>query len=987
MSSVARRRKVARRLTKVGTVLLVSLSLFYFLPDVLAALHLYPEPKPRYDYHLVFPRDGAFSGNDDAPGEVMYVVERRDKSIPGMVDLTYFSKNNTVVIVETNLRNLSVSAKAVYHDEAWKMLMFDWRDDATLYKTYFVDKKVLYVDLKIDGPMNALTFIDVPKPTKILLDGADYSSSTVWTGGSASGSITAPVPANKVRHLAEIWFVEHRTVAPTAIATSDKTVVKLGEPIQFDGSASHDNDGNLSIKQHYWDFGDGEYAVGPKPVHAYNVTFPVAYRVDLVVEDWDRMVDRTSLYVNVNRGDSWPPVADAGPDVVGSEDESQVLNGSLSHDNTGIVSYEWTTGDGGNESGAVVAHAYARSGRYTATLVVKDAAGNIAIDSAAVEVVNRPPVAVAGPDISGAVNQSLIFDGSRSSDTPSDQPGLVHVWDFGDGTGGGGKVRKHAYSRAGDYNVTLTVIDDDGAQSTDQLAVQVEDRPNLPPVIRPIKDVFVRFGSPWSLNLGPYVSDDNISSLALSTDSVYAQPFPTNETRLALRLHYSDPLVTKEAVRVTVDDGQFNTSATFNVTVLEDDWPPDPVGSIAAQTVPEDETLRDAFNVKDYFADRDVNDTLTFAAIAPPTVSLRIETDGSVTIRGSKDWSGQATASIRAEDPRGAWVDQTFIITVTPVNDAPFVASQPVDFSVRLGEEWTIDLDTVFDDVDDQALVYTASDPAVKVDPATGIASWKPSRADESIEVYFTASDGRLTNQTLKIRVVAVQAGLDPVVVGIGALLAVLATMIVGLLYRRHRWKYEVHEAFVVTEAGLLAAHVSAAGSKLIHQELVAAMLSAIRKFVQESFGKDREGERGLGRLDYEGFVISVEQGEGFFVAVVMSGADSPPLRRCMRAAIAAVSARWGKELKDWDGDEERLAGMDEVLRDAFDLPSLAHGTPSEPESESDDADEGEDKEKKEDDAGGSEDGGDPEEEKQDDAKDEGSPNDDAPIEKEKSES
>jgi PKD repeat protein len=523
--------------------------------------------------------------------------------------------------------------------------------------------------------------------------------------------------------------------------------------------------------------------------------------------------------------------------------------------------------------------------------------------------------------VTGAVNQSLIFDGSRSADTPSDLKNLVHVWDFGDGTGGDGAVRKHAFAKAGDYTVTLTVIDDDGARSSDTLVARVEDRPNLPPAIRPIRDVFVRLGEPWPLNLEPYISDDNLSSLLLATDSPYAQPFPTNETRLALRLHYTDPLVRTETVKVSVDDGQYNASGTLNVTVVENDWPPEPVGEIPAQVMKEDEEKRAAFSAKDFFTDRDANDTLEYTAVAPPEVSVTVESDLTVTIKGAKDWFGTVTASIRAVDDASAWYEQPFKIVVEAVNDAPFVVFQPTNVNVRLGEEWRFGLADVFDDVDDITLTYTSSDPAVKVDPATGAATWRPSTAEESVEVAFTAKDREgLAVSTSKIKLVAVRAGLDPATVSLGALLAILLTLIFTFLYLRHVWKFQVHEVFVVTEAGLLASHVSSSRSRVVHQELVAAMLTAIRKFVQESFGEEKQAERGLGRLDYEGFVISVEQGKGFFVAIVLSGADSPPLRKKMRSAVAALEARWGEVLKDWDGDEERVEGMDELVRREFEL-------------------------------------------------------------------
>ena len=55
------------------------------------------------------------------------------------------------------------------------------------------------------------------------------------------------------------------------------------------------------------------------------------------------------------------------------------LDGRASTDDRGIVSYSWNLGNpsGANLTGAVVSYDYRRSGTYHATLVVRDAAGQL----------------------------------------------------------------------------------------------------------------------------------------------------------------------------------------------------------------------------------------------------------------------------------------------------------------------------------------------------------------------------------------------------------------------------------------------------------------------------------------------------------------------------------------------------------------------------------------------------------------------------------
>ena len=87
--------------------------------------------------------------------------------------------------------------------------------------------------------------------------------------------------------------------------------------------------------------------------------------------------------------------------------------------------------------------------------------------------VNIPPVAVATADpTSGTVPLTVTFDGSGSTDAD----GIIssYLWDFGDGSTGNGVTATHTYETEGSYNATLTVTDDQGAQTTSSaIAIEV----------------------------------------------------------------------------------------------------------------------------------------------------------------------------------------------------------------------------------------------------------------------------------------------------------------------------------------------------------------------------------------------------------------------------------------------------------------------------------------------------------------------------------
>ena len=120
--------------------------------------------------------------------------------------------------------------------------------------------------------------------------------------------------------------------------------------------------------------------------------------------------------------------------------------------------------------GTVVAWGMDNSGESTVPTglsgVVAISAGahhNLAIVLPAVPS-NTAPTANPGGPYLGAVNTSIAFDGSLSSDPDGDP--LTYAWDFGDGSATDTQAAPtHSYAAAGVYNVCLTV--DDGSAGSD----------------------------------------------------------------------------------------------------------------------------------------------------------------------------------------------------------------------------------------------------------------------------------------------------------------------------------------------------------------------------------------------------------------------------------------------------------------------------------------------------------------------------------------
>ena len=158
------------------------------------------------------------------------------------------------------------------------------------------------------------------------------------------------------------------------------------------------------------------------------------------------------------------------------------FDASASSDPDGrIESYSWDFGDGRTASGRVVEHQYNSAGNFNVTLTVTDNENSQSSSSKNIEVKNTiPPIAryTVAPN-TGSVDTVFRFDGSNSEDR--DGRIVRYEWDFKDGTVLDGRVVHHKFERSDDFNVKLTVFDNEGLESFMEKEILVR---GVPPVAR-----------------------------------------------------------------------------------------------------------------------------------------------------------------------------------------------------------------------------------------------------------------------------------------------------------------------------------------------------------------------------------------------------------------------------------------------------------------------------------------------------------------------
>jgi len=138
-----------------------------------------------------------------------------------------------------------------------------------------------------------------------------------------------------------------------------------------------------------------------------------------------------------------------------------------------IVSYNWDFGDGATATEPAPVHTYKEKGTYRVVLEVLDSGGHTVLDELTVRVFNRAPHAEFHYSPYGAPrDHPITFDASDCYDP--DGSIAEYVWEFGDGTTANGVRVEHIFPQRLEYEVTLTVIDDDGTENKTVRTVIVE---------------------------------------------------------------------------------------------------------------------------------------------------------------------------------------------------------------------------------------------------------------------------------------------------------------------------------------------------------------------------------------------------------------------------------------------------------------------------------------------------------------------------------
>ncbi len=135
----------------------------------------------------------------------------------------------------------------------------------------------------------------------------------------------------------------------------------------------------------------------------------------------------------------------------------------------------------------------------------------------------------------------------------------------------------------------------------------------------------------------------------------------------------------------------------------------------------------------------------------------------------------------------------------------------------------------------------------------------------------------------------------------------------------RESLPFDVIEIFLIhRENGLLLWHISHDPEASPDSDIISGMLTAIRDFVQDSFGQSSEGQ--LDEIQYGSRRILLETAQHAYLAVVIEGIEPPGFRAEMRERVIEIDHAHENVLEDYQGDATALQTVDEPLSALVDV-------------------------------------------------------------------
>lgn len=140
-----------------------------------------------------------------------------------------------------------------------------------------------------------------------------------------------------------------------------------------------------------------------------------------------------------------------------------------------------------------------------------------------------------------------------------------------------------------------------------------------------------------------------------------------------------------------------------------------------------------------------------------------------------------------------------------------------------------------------------------------------------------------------------------------------------------HTLRYRVEQAFLIhRDTGLLLQHVATETAIVRDQEMVSGMLTAIRNFVHDSFGGQRE--RDLSNFQVGEFTVWIQQGSNAILAAVIRGTAPETFHDFLQDTLDHIHLTQADALVSFNGDASSFAStqpnLEACLQSQYEAPA-----------------------------------------------------------------
>lgn len=287
---------------------------------------------------------------------------------------------------------------------------------------------------------------------------------------------------------------------------------------------------------------------------------------------------------------------------------------------------------------------------------------------------------------------------------------------------------------------TVTIRCSDGIRSVSDSFVVTVTPVNDPPVISGLPDRTLNEDTTWNnaIDLWDYASDPETPASGL-TYTITGNTNPNCGVSIDANDYVDiNPVAnwygtSDVTIRATDPSGSWSEDI-FRITVNSVNDAP-VISGLPDRSTNEDIPYNNAIDLWAYTNDVDHSDsalTYTITGNTNSSCGVSIDSNRYVDINPSLNWYGTSDVTIRATDPGGLWSEDTFRITVNPVNDQPVLYGIPDQLLAKnSGRNNAVDLWVFAYDAEttDNNLVYTIT---ANTDPNCGVSI----DANDFVDIY-----------------------------------------------------------------------------------------------------------------------------------------------------------------------------------------------------------------------------------------------------------